>query len=322
MVRRVAAGVIVVIGILLVGVVFAKNLFAVGPAFEEMIDDFRPWLSDESIATLRADVDMLGGAVEEFQTEMVPALAQQLDLEPAAFAQLVGSEFPAVAAGMQAIPDAAPTFLGIIDLLDEQQGNFASADAIPTTGLPATTVPWGLLLLGLAFAGLGTALFLTGSRVVTLAAAVVAGLVVVAAFALSLPGKSADADDLNEALEPVYTEETVSGAADAVALIGAMGEQMQAEMLPGLAQMLQMDPAAVQAFIGEQFPAIARAMGAMPEALPRFEAVVTTFDENLDNYDTLRPVAFSPIIWTMIIGSIVVLLAAVVPSVVSSSEDD
>ena len=55
-------------------VALARNLFAVGPAFEEMIDDFRPWLTDESIATLNADLEMLGGAVEEFQTSMAPAL--------------------------------------------------------------------------------------------------------------------------------------------------------------------------------------------------------------------------------------------------------
>lgn len=308
--KRPSAIVIAVVGVALVVVTVAQNLFAVGPAFEEMIDDFRPWLTDESIATLRADVGMLGGAVEEFQTVMAPALAAQLQMDPAAFGEMLATQFPNVATGMTVVPEAAPTFVGIIDLLDEQQENFASADAIPTSSLPATTVPWGLALLGVAFLGIGIWMFLTGTRLSAIVAAVLALVVVLAAFALSLPSKASDADDLNEALKPVYTEETVTGAAGAVTAIGAMGQEMQESMLPGLAGMLGMDEATVQAFLGENFPAVAGAMMALPEALPRFENVIATFDTNLDNYDTLKPVAFSPIIWIMIIGSLVVLVAA------------
>lgn len=58
----------------------------------------------------------LGGAVEEFQTSMAPALAAQLEMEPADFAAMVGEQFPAVANGMAVVPEAAPTFVGIIEI--------------------------------------------------------------------------------------------------------------------------------------------------------------------------------------------------------------
>jgi hypothetical protein len=307
--KRPFAIVIAAVGVVLIVVAVAQNLFAVGPAFEEMIDDFRPYLADEPIETLRGDVAMLGGAVEEFQTGLAPALAGQLGMDPATFGQTMADQFPAVMTGLAVVPEAAPTFVGIIDLLDEQQANFASADAIPTTSLPATTVPWGITLVGLAFIGLGVYMFLTATRLSAIVSIVVGALVVVAAFALSLPGKSSDADALNDALKPVYTQETIDGAAQAVAAIEAMGGEMQSAMLPGLGGMLGMSEAEVQGFLGSQFPALATALGAMPEALPRFNGVVETFSANLDNYDTLRPVAFSPIIWTVIIGSLVVALA-------------
>ena len=308
--KRPSAMVIAAVGVALIVVAVARNLFAVGPAFEEMIDDFRPWLTDDSIATLRADVEMLGGAVQEFETGLAPALATQLGMDPAAFQQLVGTQFPAVATGLAVIPEAAPTFVGIIDLLDEQQENFASADAIPTTSLPATTVPWGLVLVGLAFVGLGVYMYVTQARLSAIIAAALAAIVIVAAFGLSLTGKASDADDLNEALKPVYTEETVTGAAMAVEAIGAMGAEMQTAMLPGLGQMLGMDAASVEAFLGQGFPTLAGALQAMPDAIERFNGVVTTFDDNLENYATLRPVAFSPIILILIFGSFVVLVAA------------
>ena len=306
--KRLSAIVIAAVGVVLIVLVLVNNLFAVGPAFEEMIDDFRPALTDESIATLRADLDMLGGAVEEFQTGLAPALATQLGMEPAAFAGLMSEQFPAVMTGMAVVPEAAPTFVGIIDLLDEQQENFASADAIPTTSLPATSVPWGIVLVGLSFLGIGVYMFLTEARLASILAVVVGVLVVVGALGLSLTGKSADADALNDALKPVYTEETVTGAAQAVTAIEAMGGEMQTAMLPGLGGMLGMSEAEVQGFLGQQFPALATALGAMPEALERFNGVVSTFDNNLDNYDTLKPVAFSPIIWSVVIGALVVLI--------------
>jgi hypothetical protein len=310
--KRVSAIVIALVGVVLIVVALTQNLFAVGPAFEEMIDDFRPALTDESIATLRGDLDMLGGAVEEFQTALAPALATQLGMEPAAFSALMAEQFPAVITGMAVVPEAAPIFVGIIDLLDEQQENFAAADAIPTTSLPATTVPWGIVLVGLIFVGLGAYMFLTETRLSAILTVVVGILVVVGAFGLSLTSKSSGADALNEALKPVYTEETVTGAAQAVTALEAMGGEMQTAMLPGLGAMLGMTDAEVQGFLGAQFPALAGALGAMPDALGRFNGVVSTFDQNLDNYDTLRPVAFAPIIWTVIAGAFIVLVVGAV----------
>jgi len=49
---------------------------------------------------------------------------------------------------MGALPTAIPTFDGLINTLDKQRPLFASADAIPTKSLPATTVPWALLGAG------------------------------------------------------------------------------------------------------------------------------------------------------------------------------
>ena len=89
-----------------------------------------------------------------------------------------------------------------------------------------------------------------------------------------------------------------------------MGTQMQEEMLPALGTQLDMDEAALNAFLEEELRAWAEgAMASMPEAMGRFTATVETFRAHLDDYDTLKPVAFSPIVWTMIVGGAVALLA-------------
>jgi hypothetical protein len=302
-------GLVMLVGAALIAVAVFRNLFAVGPAFESMIKDFRPWLTDESIAALRTDLSGLGGAVDEFQTGLAPTLATQLGMTPEEFGGMVATEFPAVATGMATVPEAAGSFTGIIDLLDAQQENFASADAIPTTGLPATTVPWGMVLAGALAIALGLVMAYSMSRVGAIAVLVLGVLLVVAPLALSLPDKAQGADDLNAALKPVYNAEMVQGASGAVEVIGAMGTEMGGAMLPGLGGMLGMDEAQTQAFLGENFPAIAGAMGTLPDSIGRFTGMVGAFADNLDNYDILKPVAFVPIVWTLVAagGALIVL---------------
>ena len=137
---------------------------------------------------------------------------------------------------------------------------------------------------------------------------------------LSLTDKAADADQLNENLEPVYTAELVSGAQGALGVVGAMGAQLQSDMLPALAQQLEMQPDQLSGFIGENFPAMAGVMANMETTMGRFDGMVGSFDANLDNYETLKPVKFVPIIWTLILSGIGLILFGAWGFVASSKD--
>lgn len=308
--RRFAAGVLAALGALLLVVAFANNLFKVGPSFESLMGDFRPHLTQEAIDTTRADVAGLGAAGTELQSSLVPSMAQQLGMTPAQFSAFVGKTYPDVATGMQALPQIVTTFDGLVTTLDQQRPLFRSADAIPTRDLPATTVPWSLAGGGVVLVLLGLTTWFRprlGARL-----AIGAGAVLLAVpLALSLPQKAADADALNANLEPVYTAALVAQAHDALGTVSAMGAQMQSEMLPGLAAQLNLTPAALQQMLGQQFPATAGALAALPTALPRFEQLVADFEANLDNYATLKPVSFVPLIWTvMAVGLVALVIGA------------
>lgn len=306
--RKISGGLVILVGVVFIVVTLINNLFAVGPAFEEMITDFRPLLAEESLNTARADIAVLDAAGTEFQTAVAPGMAEALGMTPEEFAGMVQSEYPAVAQGMQALPEITATFSGLIDTLDSQRALFESADAIPSDDLPATTVPWIITISGLLAIAAGAMLFMPG-RVWAILAAVLGAVLLITTFALSLPQKAADADELNENLTPIYTQELIDGAEGSLAVVGAMGQEMQTKMLPDLASSLGMSPDELNAFMGENFPATAAAMQSMPESLPRFEAFVATFAMNLDNYETIQPVSFTPIIWMMVIGGILILLA-------------
>ena len=306
--RKVASLLAIAAGLVLLGSVILNNLFAVGPAFEDMIDDFRPVLTQESIDTAKSDVASLGAVSEEFSGSMAPAVAEQLGMTPEEFSAMVSEEFPAVDEGMAAIPEVATTFDGLLTTLESQQPLFESADAIPTQDLPATTVPWMMLIAGLLSIGVGILIWFSAKAGAVLAIVLGAALIVVPLL-LSLPQKAADADQLNENLQPVYTQQLVDQANASLANMGAMGEEMQSTMMPALAEQLGMAPEELQAFLGDNFPAVAGALQNLPDTMARFQSLVTVFDENLDNYQTINDVAFVPIIWTLIGAGGVVLLA-------------
>ncbi len=320
LIRRIAAGLTMLVGVVLLASTFSNNLFEVGPDFEEMIDDFRPMLAEESIAAARADLDMLGAVGTEFQADIVPVMAQQLGVTPQEFMASVGTNFPDVAAGVQALPEIVPTFNGLIDTLDSQRALFESADAIPTQDLPATTVPWGLFFAGIALIVAGVLLYKPGWLGLALTGGIGAAIVI-ATLVLTLIPKAGDADQLNDNLEPIYTPELVAQAGGALDTVTAMGAQMQGEMLPGLAAQMGMTGEELNGFLGATFPATANALAEMPAALDRFEGLVANFADNLDNYETLKPVGFAGIIWTLFVGGMLTLAAFVVASR-SRREDD
>lgn len=299
---------VLVVGLFLVVLsVVPDNLFEVGPAFEDLVDDFRPLLEEEAIASAQSDIASLGAVADEFQNAIVPGLASQLGVAPELFAGLMAVQYPAVATGVAALPGIAEQFTGLIGTLDAQRDLFASADAIPTTSLPATTVPWGIFIAGLVVIAVAAVMFLR-RRLGTLLAIGLGLLLIVVPVVLSLPGKAADADDLNANLTPIYTEELVFGANTALAVVGDMANEMQEAMLPALAAQLQLSPEQLQAFLGENFPVTAAALGGLDATMGRFLGLSRVFEANLGNFDVLKPVAFSPVVWSIILSGVAVLL--------------
>lgn len=305
--RKVIAGLIVLSGAALVAMTLIVNLFKVGPAFERLTDNFRPVMTQSSIQSVRSDVNGLSAAGKEFQTKLAPALATQLNLTPAQFQALM-AQFPAVAAGVTAIPKVVPTFNGLVTTLDQQRPLFASADAIPTKNLPATTLPWGLLVAGLAAIGVGVYAWFAPRRgaVVSL---VLGGVLVAVPLIMNLPQKASDADQMNANLKPVYTQQLITQATSALTTMGAMGTEMQTKMLPALATQLHMSPAQLDVFLSNNFPALTSALRELPASMGRFEDVIATFQQELKDYQTLKPVELVPIVWTVIgVGGALMLL--------------
>jgi hypothetical protein len=72
--NKIIASLVMLVGAGLIATTLISNLFTVGPAFENLITDFRPALMQQSIDTARADIAGLSAVQTEFSTKLAPAL--------------------------------------------------------------------------------------------------------------------------------------------------------------------------------------------------------------------------------------------------------
>ncbi|HVW34006.1 MAG TPA: hypothetical protein VHL53_15835 [Acidimicrobiia bacterium] len=301
--RRIPSFVVGGIGVVLILIALAARLFTAAPAFESLTDNFRPEMRSAELSRLRTDVNNLAAVQSEFTTKAVPQLAAAAKMTPQQFVTLLGQQYPAVAAGLQSVPTVTQQFTGVLNVLDAEQARFTKADRIPTKSLPATTVPWALVGAG----GLCiVAAFFVPRRRGAAAALVLGTALVVAPLALSLPSKAGAADTMNSHLKPVYTAELVSGAKSSLAGMQAMGSELQTKLIPGLAQLLHQTPQQLQGYLGSNFPAVAAGVASMPDALGRFDRLVTTFDSSLTDYNRAKKTTLVPIVWALLIAGLLV----------------
>ena len=303
----IAAGVFI-IGLVLVVVVFANDLFTVAPAFEELTDEFGASVMQvDAIVTAEGDVVGLEAVSVEFNEVVVPTLSAAMGMDAASFSAFLGENFTAVAVGAQALPQVTEQFTGVIQLMESQFDNFEQADAIPTSSLPATTLPWIILLIGVAAIIIGIVLFFN-FRVGAILAIVLGVVVVASSVLLNLVDKAGAADDMNAAFKPAYTQELVEGSQGALVVVGAMGTEMQTGMLPALAQQLGMSEEQLGQYMATEFPATTQALQTLPDAMGRFTVMVGAFDSQLENYNAIKNTTLQPIAWMVLIGGALILI--------------
>jgi hypothetical protein len=198
--------------VLAVGVFWLVSTFAFGyPAKMQAVDNltnaFRPAFTDAGIQQSKADIATINSFATDFQTKAVPALAKQLNLTPAQLVAALGAQYPDVGKGVQQLPVSLPYFNHLVEGLAAQEHNFQQADAIPTKTLPATTVHWLFVILGLLTLGIGLfgLLLRPKSAALLLSVSAAVGLAVIAVtMILSVPSKARAVDAMTDAFRPVF----------------------------------------------------------------------------------------------------------------------
>lgn len=152
---------------------------------------------------------------------------------------------------------------------------------------------------------------------------------VIAPFALGMPGKTAAGQRMLNSFYPIMQPAHVQTTANyyyktfvplrAVAIGGVQAGKESPQLIAALAQALKMTPAQVQTFLGTKFPAAAGLIGNLPKLKPVFEKVpgglafykslVTTMQANVNNYASVNSLPnFNLFTWFFVIPGILLFL--------------
>lgn len=266
---------ILAIGIGLVAAPAVFQMFTRAPAGGRMIDDFRPFMTEQRLGAFSDHLDTIDGA-HAATTDLV----RDHDLGP----DELDERFGAVATFVEEWPGIQDEMGGMLADIQENVDNFEAVDALP----PFALFPWffvlpGLLLIGLA----GSALYTGGSAPVRRRLLVVLGVGLVAAPAVfGMFTRAPKGAEMIEAFRPIMTESRVTGMqSDFLVLAGAEGG-LRTDVAPFLAEegtSLAEDYPDIEVFV-ERWPRISADMAPMVGAMS-------------DNLEAFRGIAALPPFW-------------------------
>lgn len=263
--RRVALLAALVLGLGLIAAPAIFQMFERAPLGGEMIDDFRPYMTDEQLTMFDGFMDDIDAADVETRRAFAPAA------DPEAVATL-HERWPVIEDDMR----------GMLAVMTDNLGNFAAVDALPDFPL----FPWffvvpGVLVVAAAVAGLRSS-----ARAPLVAVAVLGAGLIAAPAVFQMFERAPKGGEMLDELGPYMTEAKVDDIQGYFVTLGAAEGALRNRVLPGRA-----DLPATSAFVDE-WPRIASEMAPM----------VGVMADNLDNFaavDALPPFPLFP--WFFVI---------------------
>jgi hypothetical protein len=308
--RRIGSLTLITVGVAMIAGTFAFQMFSRAPAFEKMTTDFSRNVTPATVAALRSSVADLRAGGTELQTTGIPALAALLKLTPEQFATVAQQQFPALVGAVQQIPQTADGFDRLLGVIASQDAHLRSAVAIPTKGISTTVLPWLILGSGIVALALGLK---TGVRWTSMVAVALGALMIIGVFAFSLPSKTSDSDAMNKAMKPFFTQQQIDASRQAMTSLNATSQELINKVLPAIATAQHVPVAQLTTRFAGQFPALTRALIALPDATDKVTALTAVFQRNLANFNKVEPFHFGTATWLLVGAAVLVMLGGALP---------
>lgn len=308
--RRIAMVTLIIVGLAMIVSTLAFQMFSRASAFENMTTDFSRNVKPATIATLRADVADLRAGGTELQTTGLATLAHLLGMSQEQFTTAAATQFPALTAAIQTLPQTSDNFDRLLGVMAAQDAHLQSAVAIPTKSVSTAVLPWLIIGAGVLSILIGAMMW---TRAAGLAAMTLGALVLIGIFVCSLPSKSSDADALNKAIKPYFTQQQITAAGQAVTGLNAMSDELISKVLPAVAAAQHVPASALQTQFATQFPALTKAIVALPDASQQFGALAGTFQRNLANFKKVEPFHLAFATWALVVAGVLIMLGGAIP---------
>lgn len=295
--RRIFAAGALVMGIGLVAAPFAFGMFDRAPKGAVMIDDFRPFMTNEEVELFRGYLQTIDAADAETRLLVKPGLIDSGAVDSADF----DSQLSAVAGFDDQWPAILADMTDLVDRMERNVDSYQAVDALPSFDL----FPWFFVVPGLLislFAGL--ALHQMGSggsarRDLAVVAALGLG-VALAPGVFQMFSRAPAGSEMISDFQPMMTSTRVRAVQGYFITMGAAEGQLRNRAIPMLAEV---DPAT-----RAELPAIDRFSTIWPAIVTDFAPMISAMSDNLDNFaaiDALPDFALFP--WFFLVPGLLVI---------------
>ncbi len=286
------AAVVVGLSLALAPVVF--QMFSRAPGGGDMIDGFRPYMTEAKIGRYQRDLGIIDAAHTQIGRSLLPALSDGLGLDDG---QII-ARFPSFASFTDDWPAIEADMGGMLRTMRGDIPNYEAVDALP----PFALFPWFFVVPGLFIAGLGIAALVASRRgratrglLIGLA---VMGIGVVAAPAIfQMFTRAPKGADMINDFRPYMTDSKLQSIQGYFVTIAAGEGNLRTAVLPAIPS-------------GSR-PEIDRFVGEWPGIFRDFAPMIATMQENIGNYqgvDALPPFDLFP--WFFVVPGALVALCA------------
>jgi hypothetical protein len=272
-----------VIGLGLAAAPLAFQMFGRAPKGGDMLDDFRPFMTDEVIDKFKHDVAEIDAAETETQQELRPFLVESGGVTDAQFDE----QFPFVATFSEEWPDIDEDMSGMLDDVGENVDNFEAVDALP----PFPLFPWFFVLPGLMIAVVAAVALRRSRRDKPVGRIlwVLAGLgvaLIAAPAVFQMFTRAPAGSEMIDTFRPIMPREHVQDIQGYFVAIGGAEGSLRTQLLP-----LAQDQGGLNdSDLDDRFPA-ARALNrdwqTIVAADTGLAAMVGTMSDNVDNYEAV-----------------------------------
>ena len=167
--------------------------------------------------------------------------------------------------------------------------------------VPLTVGPWVFIGLGVAFIIAGV-VQLTGARSSLVVALLLGIAVAIAPLAVSFPQKASDGDHVAEVARIGLSQQGADKAQHAMVVLDAMFAEIENELLPAVAQRLQLTDAALRQLIATDFPKVSRGLARWSEIQPKGHSLADKQTASVGDFAEADKIPYTTLPW-LLVGS-------------------
>jgi hypothetical protein len=289
--RRWPLVVILVLGVGLAAAPVVFQMFSRAPAGGVMIDDFRPFMTEETLTEFRGYLAEIDAA--RYETES--------DIEPALDGADLAAEYPQVATFVEQWDAIDTDMSDMLDTIDANRGRFDGVSSLP----PFALFPWFFVIPGVLLvivAGVSLRRVSTGRAALTIPLVVLGVGLLLAPAVFQMFTRAPGGQAMIADFEPLMTRDRVTTIQGYFVTIGAAEGQLRTGAVPAATEA---DPSAT-------FPAADQLSEDWPAIVSDLSEMVGSMADNLDNYEgiaALPPFGLFP--WFFVIPGVAVIALAI-----------